>query len=70
MLRSLGIGRWIGFALLAMVVIAIWKMNGGNLAAIADGIFGLLNRGADVIQTLWENFVSAPAEAPATTQKK
>lgn len=72
MLRSLGIGRWIGFALLAMVALAIWKMNDGNLANIADGIWGLLNRGADVVTTLWENFVSAPSEspdAPATTQK-
>lgn len=69
MLRQLGIGRWIGFALLAMVAIAIWKMNDGNLANIADGIFNLLNRGADVVQTLWENFVSAPSEAPASTTK-
>lgn len=71
MLRSLGIGRWIGFALLAMVALAIWKMNDGNLASIADGIWGLLNRGADVVTTLWENFVSAPSEgdAPANIEK-
>jgi hypothetical protein len=70
MLRSLGIGRWIGFALLAMVVIAIWRMNDGNLANIADGIWGLLNRGADVVQTLWENFISAPQEGGGTSGVK
>jgi hypothetical protein len=59
MLRSLGIGRLLSFAVLAMVLLAVWKANNGDLSSIAAAIWEVLNRGADVVTTLWDSFVSS-----------
>lgn len=59
MLRSLGIGRWIGLAAVAMVALAIWKANNGDVSKIAEGVWSLLNMGADVVRTLWDSFQSS-----------
>lgn len=67
MLQQMGVGRWVGFAILAMVVIAIWKVNEGDLSSIAEGIWAILNRGADVVVTLWESFMGAPEESASAT---
>lgn len=63
MLRSLGVGRWLGFAVLAMVALAIWKTNDGDLGRIADGIWSILNMGADAVSALWENFSESTGDA-------
>lgn len=72
MLANMGIGRWVSLAVLAMVVVAVWKVNDGNLGNIVDAIWSFINWGADTISGLWEKFIASgsgdsppPEPAPA-----
>ena len=58
-MRSIGIGKFISIALLAMVLLAIWRANNGDLSQIGTSIWNVLNEGADLITTLWRSFISS-----------
>jgi hypothetical protein len=49
---------WVSYVLLAVVVLAIWKMNNGDPAKIVDSIWAILNKGADMVTSLWNKFMS------------
>ena len=51
-------GRWMSFALVAIILLGIWKINNGNLTTLADSVWGLLNKGADVVVSIWNSFTS------------
>ena len=59
MLQNLGIGRWISIILLAMVVIAVWKANNGDISNIISSIWQLINNGAEIILGLWDRFIGS-----------
>ena len=50
--------RWLSFAFIAVIVLAIWKVNNGNMSNIVDTVWGLLNKGADIVVNLWHNISS------------
>lgn len=49
--------RLLGFFVLAVIALAIWRANNGDLSQVVDTAWGLLNRGADVAIGLWDNIM-------------
>lgn len=58
MFRGL-IGRVLMFIVIGAVFIAVWRANNGDLTRVADAIITVLNKGADVVTTLWNGFTTA-----------
>ena len=65
MLRNLGLGRWVSAALFFMVLLAVWRANDGNLAQVASSVWTVLEKGAEVVTTLWRSFVGDGSKLPA-----
>ena len=58
-MANFSIGRVLGIAVTIMVVIAVWKSNNGDVGNIIDGIWMVLNNGADILVGLWDRFVAS-----------
>lgn len=67
-MANFGIGRWVSFALLAMVVVAVWKVNNGDLGKIVEAAWSLINWGADQLTLVWEKFVASGQAQSAVDQ--
>jgi hypothetical protein len=61
-----GIGRYVGYFIIAIIVIAAWRASNGDLSKLADGIWMVLDKGANFVTALWNN-IAGGASAPATT---
>ncbi len=61
MLRNMSLGKWIGFAVMAMVVVAIWKANNGDLSVMITAVWTAINNGAQIIIDLWNKFIGSGA---------
>lgn len=60
MFRMLGrLGGWI---VLAVVVIAIWRANDGDLAKMVDSTWLVMNQGADILTTVWNNITGGTGD--------
>lgn len=59
MLRNMSIGRWIGIALMAMVVVAIWKANNGDLSVMISAVWTAINNGAQILLDMWNKFIGS-----------
>jgi hypothetical protein len=71
MLRRIGV-----WAIGAIVLIAIWRMNNGDVNTLIDNIWNILSQGADVAIKIWHSVVgisghiadtSSVAPAPVAT---
>lgn len=58
MLRSLGITSAIKWFVVACVVLAVWQAFNGNIGAIADAVWNLIQAGADVVNRIWDSINS------------
>lgn len=58
MIRST-IGRWVPFVVLAIILLAVWRANGGSIESVVQSIWTLLNRGADVVIAIWNAVTGA-----------
>lgn len=58
MLRGL-LGRVLMFVVIGAIFIAVWRANDGDMTRIADAVITVLNKGADIVTTLWNGFVAA-----------
>lgn len=56
---NFGIGKIVSLLVTAIVVVAIWKVNDGDLGRIVDAIWTFINWGADTVTALWEKFVAS-----------
>lgn len=56
---GLSIGRVVSVVTTVIVIVAIWKVNDGDLGRIVDAIWTFINWGADTVSGLWEKFVSS-----------
>lgn len=57
------ITRWIPAVILFVLFLAIWKANGGDLTKMTDSVWALLNKGADIVLSLWAKFTSVTASS-------
>lgn len=55
----MGIGKIVSLAVVAMVLVAVWKVNDGNLGNIVDAIWNFIEWGADMISSLWDKFIAS-----------
>ena len=55
MVRRLQLGKYVGYILLAMVALAIWQGFNGNVSAMADKAWELLQDGANVVTHIWNS---------------
>jgi hypothetical protein len=53
MLRLLQIGKLVQIAITLMVVVAIWQAFNGDVVAIVEKAFEIIQKGADVVTQLW-----------------
>ncbi len=53
MLRGLGRNKVVAFALAAILVLAIWKINDGSLANFADAVVGFFDAASDAVVEAW-----------------
>jgi len=58
MIRSM-VGRWVPFVVLAIILLAVWRANGGTIENVVQSIWGLLNRGADIVIAIWNAVTGA-----------
>lgn len=65
MLRSLGVMTALKWFAVACFFVAIWQGYNGNLAAIADAVWGAVKTGASVITDIWNSI-----DPPTTGDKK
>lgn len=55
----MGIGKIVSLAVVAMVLVAVWKVNDGNLGNIVDAVWNFIEWGADMISSLWDKFIAS-----------
>jgi len=41
-----------------VALLAVWKINNGNLTSVADGVWGVFNEVSDQIVNVWDHFTS------------
>lgn len=51
--------RLVTWFILGAIGLAIWRGSNGDLTHIADTVFSLLNKGADIVTQLWNAFMGA-----------
>lgn len=56
MVRMLAGNRIAVFVILAVVALAVWKANGGDVGKIADSAWALLDRASDALLQVWGQF--------------
>lgn len=66
MLRSM-IGRALSIFILLVIVVAVWRANNGDMTQVANGVWDLLSKGADLVVMLWNGITHAVANSPAPT---
>jgi len=59
MLRGFSLGRVLPMLLVVMVVIAIYKANGGDLSNVVSSAWQLINTGAEFLLDLWNKFIGS-----------
>jgi hypothetical protein len=60
MFRMLGrIGGWV---VLIVILIAIWRANNGDLTSMIDNTWKVLNQGADILTTVWNNITGGTGD--------
>lgn len=69
MIRSVA-SRWLSWVLLAVVLLAIWRINDGQVGNIVQSAWGLLNRGADIAISLWEAVIGVFTSSDAGSSGK
>lgn len=42
-----------------IVILAIWRVNGGSAQNVVDSIWNILSTGADMLIKLWNQFMAA-----------
>ena len=55
MLRSLGVYTAFKWFAVAVLAVAVWQGYNGNLAAIADAMWGAVQTGARVVTDIWNS---------------
>lgn len=56
MVRMLAGNRIVLFIVLAVVLLAVWKANGGDVGKVAESAWGALNKAADSLLQVWGQF--------------
>lgn len=66
------LSKLISGAVVIVVLLAIWRANGGDLHNVINSIWQLLSTGADILTKIWTEAVNvttsstaAPAPAPS-----
>jgi biotin transporter BioY len=54
-LRALGVMTMLRYAVVAMVLLAIWQGFNGDIGVIASTAWGFVQTGADVVTRIWES---------------
>lgn len=55
MLRRLGLGKLVGWVLLAMILVAVWQGFHGDVHAMVTKAWELIQSGANEVTKLWNS---------------
>lgn len=47
------LSRLASYFVIAIIAVAIWRGNDGDMGRVADSVMGILNHGADFVTTIW-----------------
>jgi low affinity Fe/Cu permease len=54
-----GMSRYVGWFIIAVIAVAIWRGSNGDLTKVADTVWMVLNKGADFVTVLWNNLTAS-----------
>jgi len=58
MIRKITSSKTSMMVIMFVALLAVWKINNGNLTSVADGVWGVFNEVSDQIVNVWDHFTS------------
>lgn len=49
------LGKLVSYFVIAVIFVAVWRANNGDMGKIADSVLTVLNHGADFVTTVWKS---------------
>lgn len=59
------LSKLVSAAVVAIIVLAIWRANNGDLSTVISTVWQILSAGADIVLRIWDEIVAVSASTPA-----